>query len=52
MRMVLCAVLQQLDFRFAEGYDPSDWDKEASDYFAMEVGQLPAIITPRVSVTK
>lgn len=47
LRMVLCSLLQQVDFSFVEGYDPLDWEKQLKDTFTLQVGSLPAIITVR-----
>ncbi|THH32436.1 hypothetical protein EUX98_g1785 [Antrodiella citrinella] len=49
MKMVLCHLLQQVNLRFAEGFDPDTWDAHVKDYFMLEVGKLPVIVTPRVS---
>ncbi|KAH8101527.1 cytochrome P450 [Cristinia sonorae] len=48
MKMLLCHMFQQMDMKFAEGYDPKDWDKDLKDAgVSMEVGMLPVICTPR-----
>ncbi|THH32413.1 hypothetical protein EUX98_g1775 [Antrodiella citrinella] len=52
MKMVLCHLLQQVNIRFAEGYNPDTWDDHIKDYFTLEVGQLPVIVTPRGAMTE
>ncbi|KAI0075130.1 high nitrogen upregulated cytochrome P450 monooxygenase 2 [Panus rudis PR-1116 ss-1] len=47
MRTVLCALIQQLDFKFAEGYDPSQWDRDLEDMFVVRKGKLPVQVTRR-----
>ena len=47
LKMVFTHLLQQADFEFAEGYDPSSWDDEVEEYFTMDIGKLPVVVTPR-----
>jgi cytochrome P450 len=47
MRMLLCHFVQTLDFRFADGYDPSEYVEAMRDKFAMMLGPLPTIVTRR-----
>ncbi|THH32439.1 hypothetical protein EUX98_g1780 [Antrodiella citrinella] len=47
MRTVLCHLLQQVDIRFAKGFDPTQWDDHLEDCLTLEVGKLPVVITPR-----
>ncbi|KAI0081603.1 high nitrogen upregulated cytochrome P450 monooxygenase 2 [Panus rudis PR-1116 ss-1] len=47
MRMVLCHLMHELQFRFADGYDPGDWEKELEDMFVVKKGRLPVVATPR-----
>ncbi|KAH9481467.1 Cytochrome P450 monooxygenase FCK2 [Psilocybe cubensis] len=47
MRMVICMIMQQLDLRFQDGYDPSNWQVDMLDYFVTLKGVLPVIVTPR-----
>ena len=45
--MVLCHFIQQVECRFAEGYDPDLYDEQIGDYFAFLVPSLPTVITLR-----
>ncbi|CAL1706398.1 unnamed protein product [Somion occarium] len=47
MRTVLCSFLQNLDLRFADGYDPEDWIRDIEDMFVVKKGRLPVIATRR-----
>lgn len=47
LRMVLCHLIQQVECRFAEGYDPDLYDEQIGDYFAFLVPSLPTVITSR-----
>ena len=49
MRTVVCMMMQRLDFRFADGYDPECWDRDLKDYFVSIKGKLPVVLTPRSS---
>lgn len=48
MRVVLAMLMQKFDFRFADGYDPKNWEKDMVDLFVLKLGKLPVVITPRV----
>lgn len=47
MRMVICHIVQQLEFSFPEGYDPMEWDRQLEDRFVTKIGQLPVIARRR-----
>ena len=47
MRMVLATLIQKFDFRLAEGYDPGQWEKDLEDFFVIQVGKLPVVLTAR-----
>lgn len=47
MRILVCQVLQKLRFRFADGWDPMEWDGTFGDKFVAEVGMLPIVIELR-----
>lgn len=47
MRTVVCTMIQRLDFRFADGYDPESWDRDLKDYFLAVKGELPVVLSPR-----
>ncbi|KAL5520928.1 hypothetical protein ACEPAF_2931 [Sanghuangporus sanghuang] len=47
MRMVVAAIVQKFDIRFAADYDPQKWDEELQAFMAMSVGKLPVALNPR-----
>lgn len=47
IRTLVCCVMQGFDFRFADGYDVTRWDRELNDFFVSMRGELPVVITPR-----
>ncbi|KAL5514555.1 hypothetical protein ACEPAG_1871 [Sanghuangporus baumii] len=47
MRMVVAAIIQKFDIKFAAGYDPRTWDEELQEFMAMRVGRLPVALNPR-----
>lgn len=49
MRTVVCMMMQRLDFRFVDGYDPESWGHDLKDYFVATKGRLPVVLSPRPS---
>ncbi|KAG2147601.1 cytochrome P450 [Suillus clintonianus] len=47
IRMVVCAMMHRLNFRFAEGYDPESWERDLKDYFVATKGSLHVVLSPR-----
>ncbi|KAJ7034119.1 cytochrome P450 [Mycena alexandri] len=47
MRMVLAYLLQAFDMRLAEGYDKEEYEAELKDFFVLQKGSLPTILTRR-----
>ena len=47
MRTLVCAIMQQVDLRFADKYDPEEWMRELQDMFVVHKGRLPVIATRR-----
>ncbi|KAL5514533.1 hypothetical protein ACEPAG_1849 [Sanghuangporus baumii] len=47
MRMVVAAIVQKFDVRFAVDYDPRKWEEELQDFMAMNVGKLPVALNLR-----
>lgn len=45
--MTLCALFKQFDMEFAEGWDPSDWERNLRDNTTMASGPLPIRLTLR-----
>ena len=48
MRMVVALLMQRFEIRFADGYDPLQWETELKDYFVMSNGCLPVVMAPRL----
>jgi hypothetical protein len=48
MRMVLAYVLQAFELRFADGYDEQRYEAELKDYFVLQKGSLPTVLTSRL----
>ncbi|CAL1712458.1 unnamed protein product [Somion occarium] len=49
MRTVLCHVLQNLSFRFVDGWDADEWERGLEDNFVIDHGALPVTVTVRSS---
>ncbi|KAH8103043.1 cytochrome P450 [Cristinia sonorae] len=49
LRMVVCHLLQQMDFKLAKP-DEDHFDEATKDWFGLQVGSLPVEITPRLPV--
>jgi len=47
MRMVICLMMQRLEFRFADGYEPKTWEDDLCDFFVATKGSLPVTLSPR-----
>ncbi|KAJ7717068.1 cytochrome P450 [Mycena maculata] len=47
IRMVVAYVMQAFEMRFGDGYDKRRWEADLKDYFVMQKGGLPVIITSR-----
>ena len=47
LRMVVAALVQKFDIKFAEGYDPRKWHEELQDFTAAMVGKLPVVLELR-----
>lgn len=47
IRMVVAYVMQAYDLRFADGYDKCRWEADLQDYFVLQKGSLPIIVTGR-----
>ncbi|KAJ3555924.1 hypothetical protein NM688_g2305 [Phlebia brevispora] len=46
MRTVVCHMMQKLNLRFADGWDPETWIRDLGDSFVVKKGHLP-IVTER-----
>nr|BAL05147.1 cytochrome P450 [Phanerodontia chrysosporium] len=47
MRMLVCHLVQRFNFRFADGYDPAQYERDWQDRFVVMIGQLPVMIERR-----
>ncbi|EKM49557.1 uncharacterized protein PHACADRAFT_131233 [Phanerochaete carnosa HHB-10118-sp] len=47
MRALICHLMQQFNFRFADGYDPAQFERDIEDRFIVAVGRLPVIVERR-----
>ncbi|KAJ6588130.1 cytochrome P450 [Mycena capillaripes] len=47
IRMVVAYVMQAYEMRFADGYDKHRWEADLKDYFVLQKGSLPIILTAR-----
>ncbi|KAJ7650732.1 cytochrome P450 [Roridomyces roridus] len=47
MRMVICSLMSKFDMRFEKGFDVGSWEESILDYFVVQRGRLPVILTAR-----
>ncbi|KAL1694972.1 cytochrome P450 [Schizophyllum commune] len=47
MRMLLCATLRRFDLRFADGWDPKEWEDGLQGFFVMVKGKMPVVVSER-----
>lgn len=47
MRMALCALLKHFDMKFAEGWNPDDWERNLLDHSTLASRPLPIRLTLR-----
>ncbi|KAJ7760753.1 cytochrome P450 [Mycena maculata] len=47
MRMVICTLVSKYEMRFEEGFDVNSWEEDMLDYFVVQRGRLPVILTAR-----
>lgn len=47
MRAVVTALVHRFDFRLADGYDSAEFRKNLRDFFIVQVGRLPVVVTER-----
>ena len=47
IKMTLCHLTQNAECRFADGYDPNEYEEEMKDWFAFQVSSIPVVVTPR-----
>ncbi|KAJ7454733.1 cytochrome P450 [Mycena latifolia] len=49
MRMVVCTLISKFDIRFEESFNVDSWEEEMLDYFVVQRGELPVVLTARSS---
>lgn len=47
MRMVVCFFMQKFELKFADGWDPDEYDRGMKDFFIVVREKLPVIIKSR-----
>ncbi|KAJ7671556.1 cytochrome P450 [Mycena polygramma] len=47
MRMVICTLISKFDIRFEEGFDVKSWEENMLDYFVVQRGRLPVVLSLR-----
>lgn len=47
MRMIVCLLLQRFHMRFADEFQPWEWEENLEDWFVMKKGRLPVVLTRR-----
>ncbi|EKM49543.1 uncharacterized protein PHACADRAFT_153972 [Phanerochaete carnosa HHB-10118-sp] len=47
MRLVICHLMQRLNFRFADDYDPAHYERDLVDRFNIAVPRLPVVVERR-----
>lgn len=47
MRMVVSLLIQRFEMRLEDGYDEKQWEEDLRDWFVMNVGRLPVVLTYR-----
>ena len=47
MRMVLVHLMHRFSFRFADNYDPEQYERNIEDRFVVSVGRLPVVVEER-----
>ena len=48
MKMLLVHMLQKLELRFKEGFDPAGWERTMQDRYTVVLGELPVVVERRV----
>ena len=47
LRVIVALLMQRFDMELDEGYDPRDWNDKLEDWFIMQTGKLPVMLTVR-----
>ena len=47
MRLLCYHLIQRLEFRFADGFDPHEYERNFADRFVVTLGRLPVVVKCR-----
>ncbi|KAK7032813.1 cytochrome P450 [Favolaschia claudopus] len=47
MQLVLCGLFEKFDLRFQDGFEVDSWERDMLDYFVVQRGRLPVLLTAR-----
>jgi cytochrome P450 len=47
LRMVVCALIQKFEFKFAPSFNPREWEDNLADFFILVKGELPVQVKAR-----
>ena len=47
LRAIIATLVRRFEMRLADGFDPQQWEDELHDFFVMEKGKLPVVLTKR-----
>lgn len=50
LRVITALMIHHFDMKFADDYDPSDWQRDLEDWYVMSVGKVPVQLTLRTPV--
>lgn len=51
IRMLTCLIISNFDLEFEKGYNPLQWETDIQDFFTIQKGRLPVVLTPRAPKT-
>jgi hypothetical protein len=47
VRLIITTLVREFDMEFSPEWNPSDWNKNLSDYFVFAKGKLPVVLKSR-----
>jgi hypothetical protein len=47
MRMVICTLISKFEMCFEDDFDVKSWEEDMLDYFVVQRGRLPVVLTAR-----
>ena len=48
MKMLVTHMMQRLELRFQDGFDPASWERDMEDRFNLNLGKLPVVAEQRL----